>query len=189
MPNRWFTLPNLFSEFRIVAAPFLLILAWNGYPNWFLGLLALAFLTDAVDGYLARKLHETSELGAQLDSWGDLITYISIPVCIWWLWPEVIRRETWFIVIVLTAYLVPMIIGLAKFHALPSYHTWIAKTAMVMMSASVFAMLVFEYPWAFRFFAVAQILVSAEEIAITLTLKHLRSNVRSYWHVRMNKQI
>ena len=52
------------------------------------------------------------------------------------------------------------------------------------MTASIFALLIADYNWAFRIFALAQILVAAEEIAITLTIKHLHSNIRSYWHIR-----
>lgn len=182
--NRWLTLPNLFSEFRIVAAPFLLLLAWHGLQNWFMALLAVALLSDAIDGYLARKMHETSELGAQLDSWGDLTTFLIVPLAVWWLWPDIIIREAMYILVVLSAYLLPLLAGFIKFGQLPSYHTWAAKTAVVTMSISVFTLLLFDYPWLFRIFAVLQILVCIEEIAITLTLRKLRNNVPSYWHAR-----
>ena len=184
MLNRWFTLPNLFSEFRIVAAPFLLLLAWLGLHGWFLGLLALALLTDAVDGYLARRLHETSELGAQLDSWGDLTTFLTVPLSVWWLWPDIITREAPFIMVVLSAYLAPMLVGVIKFKHLPSYHTWASKTSVVLMSIAVFTLLLFDFPWPFRVLAVLQILIGIEEIAITFVLKQRRYNVNSYWHAR-----
>ncbi|MCW8963463.1 MAG: CDP-alcohol phosphatidyltransferase family protein [Gammaproteobacteria bacterium] len=182
--NRWFTLPNLFSEFRIVAAPFLLLLAWHGLSYWFLALLALALLSDAIDGYLARRMGETSELGAQLDTWGDLTIFLIVPLAIWWLWPNILIREAPYILVALSAYLLPMLVGFIKFKQLPSYHTWAAKTAVVMMSISIFTLLLFDYPWLFRVFALVQILVAIEEIAITLTLRQLRNNVFSYWHAR-----
>ena len=182
--NRWFTLPNLFSEFRIVAAPFLLLLAWHGLNYWFLALLALALLSDAIDGYLARRMGETSELGAQLDTWGDLTIFLTVPLAMWWLWPNIVIREAPFILVALSAYLLPMLVGFIKFKQLPSYHTWAAKTAVVMMSISVFTLLLFDYPWLFRVFALVQILVAIEEIAITFTLRQLRNNVFSYWHAR-----
>lgn len=182
--NPWLTLPNLFSEFRILAAPFLLLLAWNGLHYWFLALLALAFLSDAIDGYLARRMHETSELGAQLDTWGDLTTFLIVPVSVWWLWPDIFIREAPYIIVVLSAYLLPMLVGIAKFGRLPSYHTWAVKTAVVTMSLSVFLLLLFDFALPFRVFSLLQILVGMEEIAITLTLKQLRFNVPSYWHAR-----
>jgi CDP-diacylglycerol--glycerol-3-phosphate 3-phosphatidyltransferase len=182
--NRWFTLPNLFSEFRIVAAPFLLLLAWHGLNYWFLALLFLALLSDAIDGYLARRLHETSKLGTQLDSLGDLTIFLVVPIAVWWLWPEIINREAPYIMVVLSAYLLPMLVALVKFRQLPSYHTWAAKSMVILMSIAVFTLLLFDYPWLFRVFSLVQILVGIEEIAITLTLRQLRDNVPSYWHVR-----
>jgi cardiolipin synthase len=182
--NRWFTLPNLFSEFRILAAPFLLSFAWFGLGNWFLALFAVALLTDAIDGYLARKLHETSELGAHLDTTGDLTTLLIVPLGVWLLWPDIFVRETQYILIALSAYLLPLLVGFLKFKSLPSYHTWASKTMVVLMSIAVFTLLLFDYPLLFRVFAMVQILVGIEEIAITFTLRRLRSNVPSYWHAR-----
>ena len=182
--NRWLTLPNLFSEFRIVAAPFMLLLAWYGLGYWFLGLLALALLSDAIDGYLARKLHETSELGSQLDSWGDLITFLCVPLAVWWLWPDVIIDEAPYIVILLSAYLLPMLVASIKFGHLPSYHTWASKVSVVTMSFSVYIMLLFDYSLLFRIFSLVQVLVCIEELAITMKLRKFRANVPSFWHVR-----
>lgn len=182
--NRWFTLPNLFSEFRIVAAPFLLLLAWHNLSYWFLALLAVALLSDAIDGYLARRLHQTSELGTQLDSFGDLMVFLVVPLAVWWLWPQIIIREAPYIMVVLSAYLLPLLVAFVKFRQLPSYHTWAAKSMVIMMSMAVFTLLLFDYPWLFRVLSLVQILVGIEEIAITLTLRKLRDNVPSYWHVR-----
>jgi CDP-diacylglycerol--glycerol-3-phosphate 3-phosphatidyltransferase len=182
--NRWLTLPNLFSEFRILAAPFLLSFAWFGLANWFLALFAVALMSDAIDGYLARKLRETSELGAHLDTIGDLTTLLIVPLGVWWLWPDIFVRETLYILIALSAYLLPLLIGILKFKHLPSYHTWASKTMVVLMSIAVFTLLLFDYPLLFRVFALVQILVGLEEIAITFTLRHLQTNVPSYWHAR-----
>ena len=182
--NRWFTLPNLFSEFRIVAAPFMLLFAWYGLSNWFLALFAVALLSDAIDGYLARKLHQTSELGAHLDTIGDLTTLLILPLGVWWLWPDIFVRETQYILLALSAYLLPLLVGFLKFKHLPSYHTWASKTMVVLMSIAVFTLLLLDYPLLFRVFALVQILVGIEEIAITFSLCRLRSNVPSYWHAR-----
>ncbi|MDD1641346.1 MAG: CDP-alcohol phosphatidyltransferase family protein, partial [Methylococcaceae bacterium] len=48
------TLPNLLTGFRFVAAPGLLWLAWQGHEIAFMILLAIAFLTDLLDGLVAR---------------------------------------------------------------------------------------------------------------------------------------
>ena len=183
MTPKWVSIPNLLSSFRLIAAPFLLYLAWTEHPNLFLALLAVSLLSDSIDGYIARRLNEASELGTKLDSWGDLATYLTVPLCAWWLWPEVLKREAFFVLLVIGAYIVPLMSGFVKFRRLPSYHTWAAKTTAWLMSAAVLILFIADIVWPFRCAAIAQALVACEEVAITLRLSELRSNVRSFWHI------
>jgi len=72
-------------------------LAWVGASRPFLVTLAIALLSDVVDGLLARWLGQTSELGARLDSTGDLLLYVVLPICGIWLRPDFVRAEIgWF---------------------------------------------------------------------------------------------
>ncbi len=183
MLRQWVNVPNLLSAFRLIAAPFLLYLAWTDRPRLFLALLAITLFSDAIDGFVARRLHATSEFGTRLDSWGDLVIYLVIPLCAWWLWPDIIRREAGFVLLVLTAFVIPPIAGLLKFRQLTSYHTWFAKAVAVLMSVAIFLLFMADIAWPFRFAVVLLCLSACEEIAITLRLPELRSNVRSYWHV------
>ena len=69
-----FSIPNTMSLFRIVAAP-VLALFWLGF-DWRIAGLALGILvgiTDQLDGYVARKLNQTTELGGLIDQLGDLV--------------------------------------------------------------------------------------------------------------------
>lgn len=181
-------IPNLLSSFRILAAPFLLYFAWTGHKNLFLGLLALSLVSDAIDGFLSRRLKITSDLGAKLDSWGDMATYLCVPVCAWWLWPEILKKEAIYVMIAIGSYVVPIVAGVAKFRRLPSYHTWGAKTAAVLMSAAILVLFMMDIPWPFRFAAVFQAIVAVEEVAITMHLSELRGNVKSLWHVKRMQQ-
>ncbi len=183
MTTKLVSIPNLLSGFRLIAAPFLLYLAWTGHPNLFLALLAVSLLSDSIDGFIARRLNEASELGTRLDSWGDLATYLTVPLCAWWLWPEILKREAFFVLLVIGAYIVPLMAGFVKFQRLPSYHTWAAKTAAVLMSFAVFILFIIDVAWPFWCAAIVQALVACEEVAITLRLSKLESNVRSFWHL------
>ncbi|UCC57297.1 MAG: CDP-alcohol phosphatidyltransferase family protein [Gammaproteobacteria bacterium] len=174
---------NLLSAFRLIAAPFLFYLAWTGRPKLFLVLLAFTLLSDAIDGFVARRLHVSSELGTRLDSWGDLVTFLLVPLYVWWLWPDIIRREAAFVLLVMGAFIIPITVGLLKFRQLTSYHTWSAKVVAVLLSVAVFLLIIADIAWPFRCAAVLLFLSACEEIAITLRLPELRSNVRSYWHI------
>jgi CDP-diacylglycerol--glycerol-3-phosphate 3-phosphatidyltransferase len=77
-----FTLPNSLTWFRILAIPLVVVLyylpvTWaHPAAGW---MFALAGITDLLDGYLARKLHQTSKFGAFLDPVADkLIVAVSL---------------------------------------------------------------------------------------------------------------
>lgn len=174
----------MLSGIRLLSAPLLLFLAWKGYRNAFIVLLLACLLSDAVDGYIARRYSVSSKLGTRLDSFGDMAIYLTVPICAWWLWPQILRREALFVFIAIAAYLVPLIAGLIKFGKAPSYHTLGAKAAAVLMSISIFFLFLTEVTWVFRIAAIFQAVVACEEILITIRLPILRSNVKSIWHVR-----
>lgn len=176
-------IPNILSGFRILTVPFLLILAWKGYRSFFIGLLLTSLLTDAVDGYIARKFNMASNLGTKLDSWGDMAIYLTIPLCAWWLYPEIIKQEALFVLIALVAYIAPLLAGLVKFKRIPSYHTYGAKIAAVFMSIAIFILFITRCTWVFRCAAVFQVLVAFEEIWITIRLPELQSNIKSFRHI------
>jgi CDP-diacylglycerol--glycerol-3-phosphate 3-phosphatidyltransferase len=68
------TVPNLLTWIRIAAIPLIILLFYAPY-HWSdpaAGLLfAAAGITDSLDGYLARRLNQTSRLGAFLDPVAD----------------------------------------------------------------------------------------------------------------------
>jgi CDP-diacylglycerol--glycerol-3-phosphate 3-phosphatidyltransferase len=182
------SVPNILSGFRLVAAPILLYLAWNGYPKLFLALLAISLLSDSIDGFLARRLRKETELGTKLDSYGDLATYLSVPLCAWWLWPDILKREAVFVFLVLGAYIIPILVGLLKFKRITSYHTWLAKITAVLMSVAVLMLFLWDIPWPFRCVAVLQVIEACEEIAITLSLSQRETNIPTYWHLIRRRQ-
>jgi cardiolipin synthase len=66
------TIPNLISFLRLLLVPvFLWLLLWRDNPagaGWLLGVIGA---TDWIDGYLARRLDQVSELGKLLDPLAD----------------------------------------------------------------------------------------------------------------------
>jgi CDP-diacylglycerol--glycerol-3-phosphate 3-phosphatidyltransferase len=177
------SIPNILSVLRILLAPVLVCLAWFGHKNYFLIVLVMGLLTDALDGYLARKLNATSETGAKLDSIGDLCMYVILPLCAWWLWPEIIKKEAPYVVIAVSAYFLPLGAGLLKFHQIPCYHTYGAKAAAIIMTPALLLLFMTDFNVVFRIAAVFQAVVALEEIAITLRLSELKSDVKSVWHL------
>lgn len=177
------TLPNLLTSFRFVAAPVLLWLAWHGYGIAFMILLAIAFLTDLLDGFAARITGQVSHFGATLDSWADVITYLTIAVCCGWLWPAIVKRELVYVGLVVASCLLPAGAGLIKFGHFTSYHTWGVKIAAAAMASTLYILFFGGPVWPFRIAAVLCILAAFEEITITLLLPEPETNVRSVWNI------
>ncbi len=181
--NTLITAPNLVSSSRFVAAPALLWLAWYGYHQAYIAVLCLSFFSDAVDGYIARKLKQESQLGTLLDTVADIVIYITLPISAWWLWPEIIRQEAPFVSAVVLSYALPALIDMLKFRTLTSYHTWSVKLAAAFGGSTLLLMFAGGPAWPFRLATPICILAGIEHIAITLVLPRHRSNVRTLWHV------
>lgn len=73
--------PNLLTLARLTCVPPLLYLTYLESPSALLGALGLfllAVMTDWADGYLARKLNQSSRLGTLLDQVVDKILVLSV---------------------------------------------------------------------------------------------------------------
>jgi len=70
--SRVWTVPNLLSMGRLAGVPvFLWLVLGPEADGWALALLMLSGITDWLDGYLARRLNQTSQLGQILDPVAD----------------------------------------------------------------------------------------------------------------------
>ncbi len=175
----FWTLPNALSILRIAAAPLLVALAGLGEAEAFLGVLWCALASDAADGFLARRLGQTSEIGARLDSWGDWLLYAALPLGVVWLWPELARRELLWIATGVTVWIVPTAVGWLKFGRLTSYHTYLAKLTGVLMAAGAVALLHWDHPALFHLAICVLVLEGFEELLITAELPAWHRDVPS----------
>lgn len=175
-------IPNILSLFRIISAPFLILTGWFGMENLFFILFGLMLLSDVLDGIIARMLDQTSELGARLDSYGDILTYLTTPLAAWWLWPDVVKEEVYYIIAAIIIYILPAIFTLIKFGKLASYHTLLTKFSAVLMSAGVVVLLGFENNLLFHVAIYVLLIEMVENIVITTMLPKQKSNIHSVWH-------
>jgi cardiolipin synthase len=91
--HRVLTIPNLISIIRLAGVPlFLWLILGPGADGWALGVLVLSGVSDYLDGYLARRLDQTSRLGEILDPVADRLYILSTVVGLavrgtipWWL--------------------------------------------------------------------------------------------------------
>jgi CDP-diacylglycerol--glycerol-3-phosphate 3-phosphatidyltransferase len=167
---------------RMALTPFLV---WAGRLHLgaaFLVLFALLLFSDFLDGYLARRLHQQTKLGAQLDTAGDVLMAICAIAGGWLLWPERVEPEGRFFLSVLVLFGLSGAVCIIKYRHVPAYHAWSAKLATALVGGGAWLLFAGITPWVFRL-AISVMAVSAvEEILITLILPGWHPNVPTVFH-------
>ena len=185
---RMLTIPNLITFSRLAFMPVLLIAALNNRAALFVGLVAAVFLLALADGIIARRLDLVTEFGAELDSWGHFATYILVPIGAWILWPDLVVRESAYILAVVGFHVVPATLGLLKYGRLPSYHTWGSTAAAVILGAATLLIMMNGPAWPFRVATPFIVLSGIEEIFMTAILRQWQSNIPSLYHAMKIEQ-
>ncbi len=81
--ENWKTIPNLISFIRILLIPVFSVLFYKGQTVAAAIILALSGLSDLVDGKIARKLNQISNLGKMLDPIADKLTVFAIAIILY----------------------------------------------------------------------------------------------------------
>lgn len=76
MPKIPLTIPNILSLYRLASAPVVLVLIALGYYNAFVIIFIINQLSDILDGFIARRFNQQTEIGARLDSYADIGSYV-----------------------------------------------------------------------------------------------------------------
>ena len=172
-------IPNSITCLRIFFIPILALLATKDMKNTFLFFLGFSFLSDVLDGYLARLLNQTSDLGAKLDSIADTLTYAMMIFGLYTLWPDQYTEHSVFVYVAIFCYVLTILISAFKFGQIPSYHTLGAKIAAVFLAPAYFGLVLFDIGIWFKLVVVLYALVAIEELIITFILKRPEKNINS----------
>ena len=99
--DRVFTIPNLLSMLRLAGVPLFLWLLLGPHEDvWAIVVLALAAISDWLDGKLARWLNQASRLGALLDPGADRLyilatafAFVVRGILPWWFVALILLRD------------------------------------------------------------------------------------------------
>ncbi|HEY5687656.1 MAG TPA: CDP-alcohol phosphatidyltransferase family protein [Yeosuana sp.] len=186
-----YNIADWFSFYRIFAAPFLLVLIWFDLRLIFTWLLLVSYCTDAIDGYLARRLKITSARGSQLDSFGDQITLIIGLIGLFYFEAQFIKTNVTLIGIAFIPYIVQMLIAYFKYGKATSFHTYFAKLSAIIQSVFILWSLFFtpEYTL-FYIMIIIGLLETFEEIILIFMYDHWASDVKGiYWALRDKRRL
>ena len=181
--------PNLLSGTRIALMPAVLSTAMAGSRRWFVVLLVAALLTDALDGFLARRFNAYSELGRKLDSAADYLTMITGIAGIALLWPDIMHRELPWVVAGMVAFFAVIVYGLVRLGRAPCYHTWASKVLAVSCAFSLVPLLAEWTDVPFHVVMALLVLGGVEELAIAMLVPWHVGEVPTVWHaVRLRRE-
>lgn len=70
-----FKIANILTGFNLLSGVMSIIFAFSGRLEWAVGAIIIGAIFDFLDGFVARLLKQQGELGKQLDSLADMITF------------------------------------------------------------------------------------------------------------------
>lgn len=188
---RNFNIADWFSFYRIFAAPFLLLVIFLDMRSLFTWLLLVSFSTDAIDGYLARKLKITSARGSQLDSMGDQLTIAVGIIGLYFFERVFILENIVLLLIVFIPYGLQMLIAFRKYGKATAFHTYLAKLSAIIQGIFILWLLFFgPVYWLFYLMIVIGILETIEELILIRMYDNWVSGVKGiYWALRDRRRV
>jgi CDP-diacylglycerol--glycerol-3-phosphate 3-phosphatidyltransferase len=186
-----FNIADWFSFYRIVAVPLLLLLLIFREKEFFCWFLLLSYCTDAIDGYLARKLQITSARGSQLDSVGDQLTFTMGLLGLWVFENEFVMSNAVLIGVAFLPYLLQMAIAFKKYGRATAFHTYCAKTSAVVQATFILWSLFFGPVNAlFYTMIVIGIIETIEEVILIFMYDRWVSDVKGiYWAIKDKRRV
>ena len=113
--DNWNTIPNWLSFARIIMVPIFAVLFLKGQVLWAVFVLALSGLSDFLDGKIARRFNQVSDLGKIIDPVADKMTEITIAVLLFVTFRsssvELVRTFSWIFLVFIIKELIMVLFG------------------------------------------------------------------------------
>lgn len=143
----WFTIPNILSYVRILMIPIYVYLYINAESTMdyyvVAGILVLSGITDALDGMIARRTGQITDLGKVLDPFADKLTQVAVVSAMFIERPHILPLLVLFIFKEL--YLLVNNIILMRKNIIMDGAMWFGKLATATFYICMFLLIVFPY--------------------------------------------
>jgi CDP-diacylglycerol--glycerol-3-phosphate 3-phosphatidyltransferase len=178
---------NAITFYRLLAAPVLLTLLFHEQLAVFKWFLVVSFLTDAIDGYLARKYKVTSVFGSILDSVSDDLTIVVAIIGIALRNPEFLRKELVLVLLQVVLFATQVCFALFRYRKISSFHTYLAKFVTIFQGMFLVLFYWLPEPLYALFYLVSAltILDLLEEITLVLIIPQWETDIKGlYWVIK-----
>jgi len=180
------TIPNIITLYRLVIDPVILWFIIADKEILFSVFLIINLLSDALDGFLARKLKQETEIGAKLDGFADNFTYVLAFIGIFVFKMDDIRPHLISFTVMITMLVSTVIVSLIKFRKFPSYHLYTTKAGGYIEGGFFICLFTIGFLTPYYYFVVAWAIMGAIEcIIINLMIPEMRSDIKGlYWVIK-----
>ena len=164
-------------------APVLVLLALFDERAFFVVFLCISFLTDILDGIVARAGQLRTSFGARLDSLADEMTYIAALVGAFQFEYQALKPHASLLYVFLVLLALATLIPLIKFRKIPAYHLYSFKLNAFLQAVFFFCLFVIDF-YTYIYYPVFAfgILACLESIAITFLLDKPITDAKGiYW--------
>jgi len=179
--NQLKLLPNQITAIRLVLIPILWVCAFLGLAEWVGIGLAVAYLTDILDGLVARKMHISSAFGAKLDSLADNLLQPCVLIWLWMLRPAVFQDYPGLWAVAILIYFSSLAVGLIKFRRFGNLHLASSRYGSIILFVfAIYTFLSSQYSAALLILALASSIISSSEtLILQLILKKVNEHLGS----------
>ncbi len=140
--SRIITVPNGMSVLRILLVPVFAAFYLNGNLPAAVTTLVISGVTDMLDGLIARRFNQITDLGKMLDPFADKLTQGVVALCIAIRFPSI--RPLLVLFILKELLMLSCAVVLLKKHKRPCAAKWYGKVATVMFYMSVSAIVLLD---------------------------------------------
>jgi len=187
--EKFWTIPNLISLYRILIFPFVLYLIIARNEKLFSIFITINLVSDILDGVIARTFKMQTRVGAKLDSWADLGTYLLAFSAVYVFKWNQLQPYSLTLIIFLVMRLLSYSVIIIKFRGLIGLHTYLSKITGYIQGAFIIALFLFDfYLWLYYFALGIGILDCIEEVIIILMISGPMSNVKGLYWILKDKQ-
>jgi len=186
--ERFWTIPNILSLYRILVFPLLLFFLLQHEKQLFTGWLAISLVTDILDGFIARNFNQQTKTGAKLDSIADIGSYLlAFAAIATFEWGFVVEHIEGLIVFILL-YLGSLLAVFIRFGGVIGLHIYSCKITGYLQGGFLLLLLWRgNVEWFFWMMIIFGCLAKIEETITILLLKQKRQNVKGLYWVIKNK--
>jgi len=181
-PSRLARLPDLLTALRLALVPLLWIPAAAGRADLVGWGLVLAGVTDAADGFAARRLGTGGTgFGARFDSLADNLLIPSAAVWLWMLRGELLRAHAPLVLAWAGLYVAAIALGWLRFRRFGNLHLWSSRAAAVVLYGFIVAALLLpgRLDGLLVPAAIVGIVAEAEALAVLLTRREVDEHIGS----------